>query len=98
ISVASTGRRWLRHWRRMTRASPRYRMIFWTTFAVTFGLTSPPALLTAQRESEPLTGSFVAAALSIFFAFWMAALVPYLFTRSELRRLIESQLTHDRAA
>jgi len=90
--------RWLHTWKQMTRTNPRYRMIFWTTCAVVFSLELPLALFIGQHERDALVGSCAAVGLSIFFAFCMAAMVPYLFTRSELKRLIERQLAHDRAA
>jgi len=76
----------------MTRTHPQYRVIFWMTFAINFVLVSPLALWLVQRESDRLIASLVVAGLNIFSSFWMASIVPYLFTRSELKRLIESQL------
>ena len=81
--------RWLRIWRRLTRGHPRYRVIFWSAFAIALALILPPALLVAQHERDPVVGSWVITGLSIFFAFWTASIIPYLFTRAELKHQIE---------
>jgi hypothetical protein len=67
-------------------------MIFWLTFTIVLVVVSPVAFLLARAGTEPLVASFVTVGMSIFFAFCHAAVVPYFFTRPELKRLIEVEL------
>ena len=80
--------RWLKTWKQLTRRHPRYRLIFWSAFVITIAVTLPPGLSLAQRERDPVVISWVVAGLCAFCAFWIASIIPYLFTRAELKRLI----------
>src|SRR5215510_9156946 len=80
--------RWLYKWQQLTRKHPRYRFIFWSAFVISFALALPPGLRVARQEKDPVVGSWVMTGLCFFWGFWMAGVVPYLFTRPELKRQI----------